>query len=377
MRRQSWLTAVVCAAAVSCGGSSSPDSPTDPSSNAPNLTAPVPDGPGDAEQLSTLRPTLTVRNATSNQSSAKTYEFQISDRSDFASQAPPSTFAVVVTRAGVPETPERTSFAVDTDLQPTTKFYWRARVTQNGTASAWSATRTFNSKLVGYSRNGELYDPLIHGETVGTIVGSTTWVPGKGIRLNNQNAWVRYQLPQTITEGEFSVEVEGLSANGPGSKLKVFSMMDGGNNLFQSKYLLNVQYRGVNGNPDNAISYKAVYGDSDIKLEPDLGVRLASVMSLNPSTAYYWKATWTHTQFRLQIQRDTIGGAQIYDHATSTTIGRYDPSPHVAYLGANNAQFGEEEGTWPGVTYRNVWIANRPRPASLGSALSSTPGRRE
>jgi hypothetical protein len=48
----------------------------------------------------------------------------------------------------------------------------------------------------------------------------------------------------------------------------------------------------------------------------------------------------------------------------------YNPNPHFAYLGANNAPFGVEEGSWPGAIFRNVWIGNRPRPDSLGSALS-------
>jgi hypothetical protein len=38
---------------------------------------------------------------------------------------------------------------------------------------------------VGFNRPGELYDPLIHGETVGEIVGSATFLPGRGIQLNN------------------------------------------------------------------------------------------------------------------------------------------------------------------------------------------------
>ena len=63
-----------------------------------------------------------------------------------------------------------------------------------------------------------------------------------------------------------------------------------------------------------------------------------------------------------------VGGAVIYDYGLSTA-GTYNPSPHVAYLGANNGQFGQESGSWAGATYRNVWIGNRPRPTSLGSAL--------
>lgn len=370
-RMKTWLAAAMCAVAAGCGGSKSADpGPTTPTPTNPSLTAPAPDSPADEVQLNTLRPTLTVTNGTSNQSGARTYEFQISDRADFAITAPgASTFVVVATKAGVPEGSDgKTSYTVEQDLQPTTRFYWRARVAQGTTTSAWSSARSFNSKLVGFNRPGELYDPLIHGETIGTRIGSTTFIDGKGIRINDSNSYVRYQLPQTITGGEFSVEVEGLRPNGPGGKLRVFSMMDGTGNLFNSKFLFNVQYRGVPGNPDNAFSFKAVFGDEDFKLEPDLARRIASIRMLDPSRTYYWKATWG-TGIHLVVQEDRIGGTTIYDYGVTSPGGAYNPAPHFAYLGANNGPFGEEDGSWPGVTYRNLWIGNRPRPASLGSAL--------
>ena len=61
----------------------------------------------------------------------------------------------------------KTSFTPDADLQPTTRFYWRARMTQGTTVSEWSPVGKFRSKLVGFIRDGALFDPLIHGETVG------------------------------------------------------------------------------------------------------------------------------------------------------------------------------------------------------------------
>src|SRR5689334_14356840 len=79
--------------AAACGsGSSAPrqvpaggGSPTSPSpSGSVTLTRPTPVSPADGEQLSTLRPTLTVQNTTSSQQSgSRTYEFQVSDRNDF------------------------------------------------------------------------------------------------------------------------------------------------------------------------------------------------------------------------------------------------------------------------------------------------------
>jgi hypothetical protein len=375
MSISSWSVIVLCLLSAGCGSKSESPGPTapTPTSGAVRLSTPSPDAPGNQRQLSTLRPTLTVVNGTSDQSGTRVYEFQISDRADFASltaaSGPPSgaAFLVVASKADVPEGDGRTSYTPDQDLQPTTLFYWRARVKQGTTTSEWSESRTFKTKLVGYSRPGELYDPLIHGETVGTRIGSTTFIDGKGIRIDTGNSYVRYQLAQTITNGEFSAEVEGLHANGPGGKLRVLSMMDGTGNLCRSKFLFNVQYRGVPGNPDNAFSFKALFGDEDFKNEPDRGRRIASVRLLDPSRTYHWKATWS-AGINLLVQEDRIGGNTIYDYGVATG-GRYNPPSQYAYLGANNGGICEEEGSWPGVTYRNVWISDRPRPESLGSAL--------
>jgi hypothetical protein len=373
------MTIAACAAAVlaACGGNSTGTPPTPTTSTtttsaaAVTLSAPTVDAPADDLQLDTLKPTLQVNNATSNVSGTRTYEFQIADNEGFTIAAAGASpyFAVVTTKTGVAEGSNgKTSFTVESDLQPTTRFYWRARAVQSGVNGPWSTTSRFKSKLVGYNRAGELYDPLlVPNETVGSASGSVTWVQGKGVRLNDQNAYVRYALPQTITSGEFSVDVEGLRPNTPFGKLKIFSMMDGGANLFTSKWLLNVQYRGTDGNPDNCIAWKALFGDDDLKLEPDIGVRSANVKQLDPARKYHWKGTWSNG-FRLQIYDGGVGGTQIYDYG-QTINATYSPGPHVAYLGSNNAPFGEETGSYPGATISNVWIGNRPRPASLGSAL--------
>lgn len=374
---------MTCVVTASCGskstdgGGPAPTSPS-PTVTVARLTAPTPDSPANQLQLNTLRPALTVTNGTSDQpQGTRTYEFQISDRADFTSLAAGSSlsarqgtsFLVVATKTGVAEGSGQTTFTPDEDLQPTTRFYWRARMTQGTATSEWSEVRSFKTKLVGFSRPGELYDPLIHGQTVGALIGSTTFIEGKGIRVNNGNSYVRYVLPQTITSGEFSADVSGLYGNGPGGKMRVISMMDGGNNLCKSKFLFNLQYRGIPGNPDNAFSYKALFGDEDFKNEPNKTVRTASVRMLDPSRTYHFKATWS-AGIQMLVQEDRAGGNTIFNHGT-TTGGTYNPSNHTAYLGANNGGICEEEGTWPGAIYSNVWIGNRPRPESLGSALEA------
>jgi hypothetical protein len=369
------LVHLVAAAACSQGSGG----PLTPVAGSPSgsLTAPTPDLPADQAALSSYRPTLVVRNGTSTQSGAKVYEFQISDRIDFATASRPSlgSFSVLAHPIGVPEgTAGTTSYTPDFDLQPTTRLYWRARFLQGIDLSDWSATRSFTTPIAGFSRPGELYDPLAYGTTIGTAVGSTTFVPGKGIRLNDGNAYVRYQLAQPLSSGEFSMEIEGLRPDGPGEKLKVFSMSDGTGDVYRSNYLLVAQYRGVNGNPDNAIAYKALLGDPTYKLEPDFGQRQAGILRLDPSRPYFWKGTWGNF-FRLVIQ-DGRNGPTLYDQGMSMAdlgyspnAATYNPNPHFAYLGANNGPFGEESGSFPGTIYRSVWIGAGSRPQSLGSAL--------
>ncbi len=78
---------LIALSVVSCGGSkSSPVTPTPvpPGPVTVTLTAPVPVAPADDAQTNTLQPELAVNNATSSQSGAKTYEFQVSSAGDFS-----------------------------------------------------------------------------------------------------------------------------------------------------------------------------------------------------------------------------------------------------------------------------------------------------
>lgn len=364
------VVAALTGALAACGGGGSREVPLSPTpiTGTARLTAPVPLTPATDAQMDTLRPTLTVTNGTSDSAGTRTYEFQVSDRSDFsttvASYIPG--LMVVVSRTGIVEgTGGTTSYTPDVDLQPATRMYWRARMSQGSSTSDWSTTAQFRTKLVGFNRAGELYDPLIHGETIGTQSGSTTFMGARGLRLDNANAWVRYQLASMLTSGVISVDVEGLQPNLPQEKARIVSMSDATSRLFDSKFLFNVQYRGTPGNPDNAISYKLLMGDSDLKYEPDFGQRAAGVRSLNPNTTYVWSASWG-SSFQLVVREGSATGTIIYDRSQSTP-GTYNPPTHFAFLGANDANI--ESGSYPGATYRNFWVGSGPRPASLGSAL--------
>ncbi len=380
-RRSAYLFSVVCASGMlitACGSGTGgttqipvgPGSPTGPGgTGSVTLSVPLAVSPVNGDQLATLRPTLTVQNTTSSQQSgSRTYEFQISDRTDFSiGSSLTSTFLVAVNQTGVPEGSDgRTAFTVQSELQPATRMYWRARVVQGTSSSTWSDAAMFKTKLVGYNRTGELYDPLIHSESIGSISGAHTWIPGKGLRLDTERSYVQYQLPQVLTSGEFSVEVEGLRPDGPNHKLKIFSMNDTPGDISFSNMGMSTMYRGIDGNPPNAISYKAVFGSQNRILEPDRRARDASVMFLDPSRVYFWKATWAG-DFRLVVADGGVNGNVIYDHGEFSSGGSYRPG--YAWLGSNQAASGTDAGTFPGATYRHLWIGDKPRPATLGNAL--------
>jgi hypothetical protein len=366
--------AAVAAVAVACGGGD--NNPAPAPTPAANVTAPTIEAPANDAQLDTLRPTLTVRNASSDQAGSRTYEFQVSDTSGFASTTSSAIagFASTTSKAGVAEgSGGTTSMTLDTDLQPTTVFYWRVRAVQGSSTGPWSTTGRFKSRLVGFSRNGELYDPLIHGETVGERIGSTTFIPGKGLKLDNVTSLVRYRLPATISDGEFSMDVEGIGADGPGNKAKVFGMQEGTSDFITNRYRVDIQYRGVRGAPPNCITFRVLYGsgsDLDVRYELTRAQRNASVRRLDASTTYRWKATWGG-DFRLMVLQGGEGGAPVFDFGMPTPNGRYAPDPQVCYLGAPVDRSGAESATIAGAIYRNVWIGSRARPETLGNALDA------
>ena len=388
------LSVCVLAMTVSCGSKST--TPTQPSGSTggtatpgpvtPSAAAPSLDAPSADQQLTTLRPTLSVRNGTASQTGAKTYDFQISTKSDFSAETGPTSayYGIALTKTAVAEGTSTTAFPVDQDLQPATRFYWRARWVQGSTTGEWSATNTFRTQIAGYNRLGELYDPLVNGATLAELLFKrTAFIAGKGLRIDDSDSYARYKLQQTITNGEFSLDIEGIS-NAPVSentdtaKLKIMSMHDSIFDHYQSSYLMNVQYRGFNGNPPHAIAFKMLLGedDDDHKLEPDLGTRTASIRALNAANTYHWKATWGGG-VRVQVfdggvggvngSGSGVGGGQIYDYGKTAPF-LYAPNPHYAYLGVNNS--GSETGSWPMAVYRNVWLASRGRPVSLGSAMT-------
>jgi hypothetical protein len=348
---RSWLFFILIAA--NCGGSN--DNPAAPTPPAPGpvmvtLTAPAHLTPPDDAQLTMLQPELAVSNATSSQSGPKTYEFEVSSADNFTT--------IVVSADNVTEGGDgRTSWTVSRPLQGTTRYWWRARVKQGTNTGPWSTPTRFRSRIEGFNRPGELFDPLINGSTVGTPI-NVTFPPGQGVRLNDLGSRVIYRLPQSFPEGEFSVLATGLNSDSAGDSTKLFSMQQGTTDLTTNPYRATIEKRDK-----GTVTFRFIAGDVNARADSE---RID--IQFNPSALYFWKFTWGNGFARLVVFEGGENGRVIYNQGGSYS-GTYRPSPFVAYLGAPPGRAGINTASVPGAVISNVWLSNKPRPAGLGSAL--------
>lgn len=343
--------------AVACARSAAPTAPPVPTLAASsdgvtlNVGAPVLVSPLNSIQVSGT-PTLTVTAIAAPAGTTLSYQFEVLTEAGARVELSPAV--------------ESTSYTLTTLLEATRIYTWRARAALEGRVGPWSSSSTarFTSSAGGYILNGEVRDLLTNGQTVGQRFGTTTFLGSQGLRLDNETSYVRYQIPGSVTAGEFSVEISGLRANNSGDKSKVFAMSTNNPDFLLDPFRIDVQYRGTAGSPPNAIQFRALYGsatDLFVRYEPDTAARFASVFALDPNTVYFWKLTWG-SEVRLVVRAGGVNGNIIYNRAVAAPNGTYNPNPWHAYLGAPIGQAFAESGTTPGAIYKNVWISSRPRP---------------
>jgi hypothetical protein len=356
---------------LACGSQATAPTPPSGTANADGstlkATAPTLQSPINGAVLPQGTPvTLVLKNSTMSYTTSLTLAYHFEIR---------TTDGTVVVSALVSSGTTTTSYTVTSSLTGNQTYQWRARPESQGTAGPWSAFTSFVApQNDGYNLPGALFDPLVNGKTVGSIGGSgnITWVPGEGIRMNDALAYVVYDLPQTYSSGEMSVEVTGLSPGGQPGKARIFSMLDRlGAMASLSKYSFNVQYRGAGGAPDNCIVWKTVLGDNSHSVEPTVD-RFQMVFNLDPSKVYLWQGFWTPTSFRLVVKEGGTTGPVVYDQKTDATPGtsNWNPEKMYAFIGTNNGAFIQNDGTRVGMTVRNVWVGSSPRPTTLGSAIA-------
>jgi hypothetical protein len=315
------------------------------------VTAPIPQSPANNQRLETAGDiALTVTNGTSRFGATDVlrYRFQVHNANG----------ENVINAGNIPAGNERTTYVIPSALEGDQTYSWRARVEMGSAFGPWSDTVYFFVPVnEGYMRGPELYDPLANGKTVGEIFGPTSWIPGKGIRLETQLSYVRYQLPQTVLEGEFSMLVTDLATNTEGDKTKLFAMSEGDADLTTNDRRMTVEKRG---DPAGVIAWRLITHDDQVDTE---GPAERLQVDFDPSQVYFWKATWRNNRFNLEIREGGVDGRTIYNKGKDFEGRAYDPNPHWAYLGAPVGRSGEAGASVDHVTIRQVWLSGRERPA--------------
>jgi hypothetical protein len=246
-------------------------------------------------------------------------------------------------------------------LTPDTDYTWRLRAIYQGAFTSWSPDATFKSPVGGYLRNGELYDPLIGGKTVGQPFGSVTFGP-EGAALDDQTSNIRYIMDQTLTSGEFSMMIKNIKSAAPGDKSKAFSMQEGFGDITDNRFRFTAEKRGSSYPNPGTVTYRIITGNAETRVFD--GAK--SVINFDTTRWYFWQFVWSTGTARLTVRQDSPGGPVIYNSQVATGSRDYAPTPHVAYLGAPAGRNGTIDATAPRMIFKNVWLSRNPRPAFPG-----------
>jgi hypothetical protein len=361
MKKGPWLSVSVCALAVAIACSKHSSEPSAPSVIDPSIveanadgstlkaSAPTLQSPVNGVQLPANEPVqLVIVNSTTAfvPNVPLTYRFELTN-------AAGGVVENVVIEGGSGSTVR----TVTTELEGEQTYQWRARPEYQGVAGPWSGRQSFISpQSEGYIRGNELYDPLINGKTVGEIHGPVQFIPGVGVKLLDWNAYISYQLPQTLTEGEYSLLVTNMPANTEGDKQKVMAMAQGYSDLTTNDRRMTVEKRG---DPQGTIAFRFLTHD-------DAAETVGQERRGYPFQAdrlYFFQATWRNNFFNVHIKEDGAEGHTVYDFGKGYSGRPYDPNPHVVYVGAPVPRGGPAAASIENTIYKQIWVSANPRPA--------------
>jgi hypothetical protein len=357
MSKKVYLAAAIglLATAVACSEKSS--SPAAPSSSPVAV-----DDVGAAADGSTLKVPGPTQTSPANGATIEQFEATLKVNPVAGTFAPEVTqfaykFQLLVNGQTVREfrTASSTEWKV-TDLEVNVTYGWRCRAEQAQYFGPWSATWTFKTPDIpeGYIAGGEVYDPLWVGKSVGTINGPTQFIANTGIKLLDFVSNVEYALPQTVTDGQFSMLVTNAQSNTEGGKTKIMSMREGRSDITTNDRRFTIEKRG---DPPGAVAWRVITRDDQIETQ---GAERLQV-SFSADKWYLWTARWGGNRFNLTIREGGATGRVIYNFGKGYD-GAYDPSPHMAYLGSPVGRGGPADATVPGMIVKQVWLSNRPRP---------------
>jgi hypothetical protein len=365
MKRKYWVASTVCVIALAAACSKQSTSPTSPTTAAPassnatadgstlKVSAPTPVSPINGVKITQGdNVVLTINN------SSATYAGGIPLRYEFAVINPAGQQVFVGQNAAGAA---QTSVQVTDGLDAETQYQWHARAFYGDHVGPWSNYATFISPAnEGYIRGNELYDPLINGKTIGTIHGEVTFIPGLGVKLENDSSYIEYELPQTVVAGEYSALVSGLGviSRSEDPKWRVLTMREGYSAINDNEYRMSVDKRG-----NGAVAWRFITGSNRAGQYIETTSRERIALPFHEDLTYFVRASWGGGVFSVLFQEGGFDGRTIYD--VSRGYDReYTPVPHVVVAGSPY-QPGDrgEPSTVGGMIIRQIWVSSRPRPA--------------
>lgn len=351
--------------AVACGGGDKAQTPVSPSAadtvisgdagtDGQTLKVPPPPhvAPANNATLEVFDPTLQVNavQALYTNVTAFAYRFQILSGSTVIAEHRTAS----------------TSWKVDATLATNTTYNWRVRAEQGTFFGPWSAPWAFRTpdRPEGYIRGTEVFDPLNNGKTVG-IAKNVTFIPNVGARIDSFDSRISYQLDSTLTAGEYSLLVTGMSYDTNGAKTKVMSMFNSNGDypaadLTTSRWRMTVEKRGddVGGDANFRLSWKYIAGN--VNNVAEAGPSRRAFYPFDPNKTYLFTVQWGGG-IRVEIREGGASGPVIYD-AEEGLSGTYAPNPHWVHVGGTVPRAGVFDASVPGMIVKGVWVSSRPRP---------------
>jgi hypothetical protein len=347
--------------AVACGKSS--QAPTSPSSAAQSdgaaaadgstlkATAPTPVSPVNGGQPDVLVLTANAAQAKFGSASLQ-YQIQVRSGSTTVYDSQAAGVSLVANGGTITLQPA-------VALTPDGAYTWRIRALLQGAFGPWSSDASFKAPVGGYIRGSEIFDPLVAGRSVGTLAGSAT-LTADGVFFPDQVGFVRYVPQQTLSAGEMSAMVKGLSRRNTGEKSKVFSMAEGFGDVTDNDYRMTVDFRARQYPDPGAVTFRIITGDAGEEDRIFDSPRV--VTNPDPNVWYLWKFTWQTGFAQLRVTANDENGPVLYQASRNTGGHEYRPSPQVVYIGQPPGRGGPPSATVAGITVKSFWFSANPRP---------------
>lgn len=321
----------------SIGTSPPPSSGTPPQNG---ITAPTIVGPLPGNSFTDSRPTLTVTNATSDDRSKLSYEFQVAPDDGFRT--------VFAETTGVAEgSGGTTSWRIEPGLGPA-RYYWRARAVGGRGAGPYSPISDFFITAQGAPpppsspSAGEIFDSLTKGGSVGDVTGGR--FISSGWQVRSRGDFIRYVVP-TIQSGFVEWENIGLAPTNPAPDLfTIFGMWDPTKGAYrENPYRVHLRKLDTQGHNPPYLRLRFISGGD----QQDVGY---DFLAWNPGQVYRFRIEWGPSGDRNEA-RVLLDGRVVMRAGYGPA---YRPAEHWIEMGVE-----ERAESIIGVVYRNVRIGRR------------------